>query len=521
MTDELMTAFDDSLNALAAGESVGAILARYPHLGSELRPMLEAAETARLYAAAAPVPVTAQQRSRARFLTRAAVLREQRRSTARGFLGLAALKTWALANRAVAVTLAFVLGFTLGTYGVLTASAESLPGEPLYGFKRTIEQTQLLLSPNPDAREQLEADFSQRRVEEVVRLLAGAREVEVVFGGLLNHIEGPAWLVAGIRVSVPDEAAVVGRPFAGLYVEVTGISQPDGTVRATRVEVTGLAFIGTVRSLTPTAWLVDSTQLIVNVETEITGAPRIGDQVSVTARRLAAGGWLALHISANLGEPVLTPTPLPTPTRTRPAPSPTPPATATRPVPSPTALPTQAAVEVRFAGVVQTIGAQSWQIGGQMVGITASTEIRDNPQVGQWVEVRALRAADGGLTALRIEGDDSGPSASETAAPNPVPTEVDDDGSGDSGGPGPSASNTPEPADDGSGDDGSGESQEQRWEGTLEAINGSTWVVAGQAVTVSGSTEISDNPQVGDRVEVRATRQGDGSLLAMRIEKKD
>src|SRR5262245_26613680 len=98
MTDELMTAFDDSLNALAAGEPVNAVLARYPALDSELRPMLEAAQAARLQGAGAPVPGAAQSRSRAQFLTRAAALQGRRQPA--GWLGLAAVRAWAIANRA-------------------------------------------------------------------------------------------------------------------------------------------------------------------------------------------------------------------------------------------------------------------------------------------------------------------------------------------------------------------------------------------------------------------------------------
>ena len=42
----------------------------------------------------------------------------------------------------------------------------------------------------------------------------------------------------------------------------------------------------------------------------------------------------------------------------------------------------------------------------------------------------------------------------------------------------------------------------------------------GQAVIVIGSTEIKDNPQVGDTVRVRALQQPDGSLIAERVEKR-
>ena len=145
------------------------------------------------------------------------------------------------------------------------------------------------------------------------------------------------------------------------------------------------------------------------------------------------------------------------------------------------AAPTVAApVEVRFTGVLEATGPSAWQLSGQVVRLTSATEIRDNPQVGQTVEVRALRAADGTLTALRIEPEDDGPSAA----------------------------NTPEPGDDGGNSGGQSGGDEQRWEGPLDAINGSTWIIAGQAVTVNGSTEIRDNPQVGDNVEVRRRAGG-------------
>jgi len=64
------------------------------------------------------------------------------------------------------------------------------------------------------------------------------------------------------------------------------------------------------------------------------------------------------------------------------------------------------------------------------------------------------------------------------------------------------------------------ESEEVEFEGTLQSISGNVWTVGGQAMTVTGSTEITDNPQVGDSVRVHARRQVDGSLVAERIEKR-
>jgi hypothetical protein len=423
MNSQLLAAFNDSLDALAAGEPLEAILARYPRQAAELRPMLEAARAAREHGPqAAAVPRQAQAASRARMLARAAELRRQRaaaRPAGGGLLALARVRTWALAHRAVSIALAFLLGFVLGTYGVVSASAGSLPGEPLYGIKRTLEQTQLLFSPGPRARAELETSFSERRVDEVQRLLAGARSAFVTFGGTLERIDGQRWTVAGIVVETHTGTEFAGTPFPGLFVEISGTAQPGGVIRADRVDVTGVVFYGQLRSRAGDAWLVDDTRFVVSAITEIAGAPGAGDMVTVHARRLASGDLLALRIAAGLEspQPAATATPAVEATATLPpatgapagatatnppAPTPTPPA------PSPganTPRPDEGA-EVRFTGVLQAAGAEFWQISGQAVRVTPATDIRDNPQVGDTVRVRAVRAADGSLTATRIDVDD-------------------------------------------------------------------------------------------------------------------
>ena len=56
-------------------------------------------------------------------------------------------------------------------------------------------------------------------------------------------------------------------------------------------------------------------------------------------------------------------------------------------------------------------------------------------------------------------------------------------------------------------------------QGPLQATGG-VWVVGGQSVQVNGGTDVRDNPQIGDNVEVRALRYADGSLVAYRIDVK-
>jgi hypothetical protein len=193
--------------------------------------------------------------------------------------------------------------------------------------------------------------------------------------------------------------------------------------------------------------------------------------------------------------------------------------------------------EIEFTGVVESISPSAWQIGGQTVLVTSATEILDNPQVGQLAKVKAIQDTAGTLTALRIELEDSGPSPSNTPGggsgastqppsstpgddetETPEPTETDDHG----GGPGPSPSNTPQPPDltESPAPTETDEPDEQRFEGLVESINGGIWVVGGVTVITDGATDIRDNPQVGDNVEVRGFPQLDGSWIATRIEKK-
>jgi uncharacterized membrane protein YgcG len=215
------------------------------------------------------------------------------------------------------------------------------------------------------------------------------------------------------------------------------------------VEVTGLNLLGRVRSQSAATWQIDDTFVQINEATVITGSPRPGDLVRVTARRQPDGTWLALEIALEAGAPatptsaatvtVLAPTAAsPEATAVPALPTATmPPPTVAPAVPTATpAAPTPQPVEVRFTGVLEARGAQTWQVAGQVVVITAATEIRDDPQVGQVVEVRALQSADGTLTALRIEPDSSDGGSDDSGGSGGG----DDNGGGDDHGGGGSGS---------------------------------------------------------------------------------
>ena len=472
MTDELMLALDDCLNAIASGATVEAAVSRYPALANELRPMLEAARRVGASSVLAAVPRTEQRSSRAKFLGRAAGLRAGPR---RGFL------QQLLATRAWATGLAVVLVLVIGTYGVVSASAPSLPGDALYGVKRTVEQVQLSLAPDPQTHDQLSEQFAARRVDEARTLIARKRAAEVEFRGRVESITGERWSVAGLTVIVASGTRVNGNPAPGVLVEVTGATQPAGTVRASEISVVteGETDTEPITSTTATA-----SPTATPTETEEPASPTPMEDATESATEAP-------------GTPTLSGTREPT---------------------------AGVGVEFEFTGIVESIAGNVWHISGQAVTATASTELRGNPQVGQTVEVKAVRQSDGTLVARRIEfktSGTSGPSASNTPRPTedrrtPEPTRTPGSGGGGSG---PSPSNTPEPTRT-SEPTATQQAEEIDFEGILQSISGNIWTVDGQAVTVTGSTEIKDNPQVGDTVRVRALQQPDGSLIAERVEKR-
>lgn len=155
---------------------------------------------------------------------------------------------------------------------------------------------------------------------------------------------------------------------------------------------------------------------------------------------------------------------------------------------------------VAWRGPLEMMDGSSWRVGGVAVLVFPETEIRGPIRPGQEVEVTAFLGPAGEFIALRVVGSPAAPAPPSTptpaltATPTPRPTRT--------------PTSTPE-------------EEEVEWKGTLQAIAGTTWVIDGRAVEVTAETEIQGNPQVGDRVEVKARRRADGVWVALKIERED
>ncbi len=247
---------------------------------------------------------------------------------------------WTAPIRALATAaMAFVLVLVIGG-GVLHAASGSLPGDPLYGFKLLGEDLQRAFALSHSNRTVLEEALTARRQGEVRRLLELGRQEKVVFGGLMRAENGDQWLVADIPVIVGADTRLQNELAARGYVEIHGVTQFDGTVKALLVETEGDEIIGRLEQIHPDLWQVAGHKIQVDGKTSLEVKPGIGDCVRAQVRRFPNGTLRALTVEraeecpgAAAADETPTPTASGTPTA---SPSPTWTATA---APTPTATP--------------------------------------------------------------------------------------------------------------------------------------------------------------------------------------
>jgi hypothetical protein len=129
------------------------------------------------------------------------------------------------------VTIALIFG----TRNLLIVSASSLPGEPLYSIKRTVENTQLKFTADPDQKNLLVHEFRQRRLDETEELLTEGIETQVEFDGTINSKLPYGWMVDNIPVVITADTEVYFVIRVGNFVEIVGRTQPEGSVIAERI----------------------------------------------------------------------------------------------------------------------------------------------------------------------------------------------------------------------------------------------------------------------------------------------
>ncbi|MFQ5343333.1 MAG: DUF5667 domain-containing protein, partial [Anaerolineae bacterium] len=239
MTHDFERHLAKALASLDQGQDIEAVLAEYPEEADELAPLLEVAAYAReTLDFFEPLSTAGLAAGRRRMLEAAARKRfEPQRSWWQS--ALAPFRQWFATPARGLATAALLLALFVAAGGAtVVAAADSLPGDPLYGVKRTSERVRLALTTDPTVRETLHTRFNRERQSEALTVAGMGRRAQLQFEGVLERRTDGAWIVDGIELLV-DPEAVEGEPVVGSTVVIDVVSPGDGTLHAEHMAVHG------------------------------------------------------------------------------------------------------------------------------------------------------------------------------------------------------------------------------------------------------------------------------------------
>src|SRR3990172_4783231 len=160
---------DECVERLRKGATVEQCLASFSEQASELEPLLKAVVSLnQAYALRPRAEFKAQARTQALMALRSKTARKQR-SWLGGFMWR---RTWA--TFAVSILALVAVGG-----GAVVASANTLPGHPLYAVKTTAERAQLALTASDVGKARLLVKFADRRIKEIGSMVEVGRGDEI------------------------------------------------------------------------------------------------------------------------------------------------------------------------------------------------------------------------------------------------------------------------------------------------------------------------------------------------------
>lgn len=236
---------DQAIDRLRAGEPLDRILAAYPLAADELRPVLT------LSAELADLPLLEPEPHLAtrHFNAMMAAFEEEEEKEKRpsgvtlwswlsGHLifhpSRPVTPMWPRLARALALVM---LAVVISGGWVVSAAADTVPGDPLYPVKRTVERSRLSLVRDSVARDRLVDQFNAERLSEIDTLQELGRAAEVEFTASFDRQERDVWLFDQAAVQITDQTIVVGSIVADQPAAIRARLNADGTLTA--VEIRG------------------------------------------------------------------------------------------------------------------------------------------------------------------------------------------------------------------------------------------------------------------------------------------
>lgn len=140
---------------------------------------------------------------------------------------------------------------------------------------------------------------------DAVRISARLAVVEFIGTVLSLPVGGTAgeWRVGAATVTVDENTQIEGEPQVGSLVRVTALRQGEGSLRALRItalrdpnENQVIRFRGPIESFSETEWIVAGVTVQIDASTMISGTPEVGRIAEVHARVQEDSSLLALHI---------------------------------------------------------------------------------------------------------------------------------------------------------------------------------------------------------------------------------
>ena len=232
MSQEFDDALNDCLERMARGESAGRCIERYPQHARDLLPLLT---TAHRTMQVSEMPVYRPDAKIRGMNLMLEALADNRMTSRRRF----PFSVWRPLASPVMVGFVAVFLTIVAAGGTTMASADSIPGEPLYIVKAIKENLTLRVPRSDMEQAKVHAEFASKRGDEIDKLIAGRRyaEAEMMISYLMKHLNASA-SYAGVAMPV-DPIEMPRRPMqfehGGGTIFIRARLEQDGSVLRTRL----------------------------------------------------------------------------------------------------------------------------------------------------------------------------------------------------------------------------------------------------------------------------------------------